>query len=415
MCGIFYSSKNTYNENYNFINVARRGPEKHREVHNELGHFKHYKLSTTSGSQQPFVTDKGVLLYNGSVYNEQDDTKYIAQSLNSDVNDCIETVRDLRGEYAFVWVTDKFYLLATDPFRNRQLWIHYTDSLVEVASLPDIFRQNNKHCWPLPANTICVIDKKSMGLRLRKNRIWNLDQTVSSYDKLIESFEKSVLQRTSHKTCLPLSSGYDSGTIAAIWHKNKLSNPVVFDTSTENEDVITRRKHQHSIFYELNYSNADKDINSINQIHTSVAMKGSRMSSLIALCHLMNKNNLVSMMSGDGGDEIYSDYGYDGKQGYLWSFFGGSFPQHLELVWPPPSNHLILDYTHRLDTVTGYYGVESRNPFLDIDVVQNWLNTSVKLKNYGYKQWMNEIMASVNYPFAPNEKIAFSKHTRKMV
>ena len=413
MCGIFFTTNKAHE--YDLNSISRRGPEGGCFLENDFGVFGHYSLKTKIASSQPYIGKKGVMIYNGSVYNAEDDTKYIGDNVSDNVDDCIDFIRTLNGEYAIGWVTDNFYLFATDPFRNRQLWLAHSDREVTVSSYPDTFRKKNIHCWPLPPNTICIIFKKDNSLKLFPNQIWNTRQYKKNYDELFENFEKSVMIRTSNKTCLPLSSGYDTGCIGAIWHKNDVQNTIAVDIKkTENPVVMKYRQKFHKNIIKFESKENIKMLEQINNIHTSVSLRGKRASSLITLSQSMQREKLVTFLSGDGGDEIYSDYGYNGSQITRDSYFGGCFPNNLSLVWPPPSLHIILDYTLRLDMISGYFGVEARTPFLDKNVVQSWLNTDVSLKNKGYKMWMSILMSDLKYPFAKNEKIPFKGQTYKI-
>lgn len=414
MCGIFFTTNKDHE--YDLTSISRRGPEGESYLKNDFGVFKHYSLKTKKASPQPYVTKRGVLIYNGSVYNAEDDTKYIGDGVSDNVDECIDFIRSLNGEYAIGWVTNNFYLFATDPFRNRQLWLVHSDKEVAISSYPDTFRKKNTHCWPIPQNTICIIYKKNNSLKLFPNQIWDTRQYKKNYDELFENFEKSVMIRTSNQTCLPLSSGYDTGCIGAIWFKNNIQNPVAIDiknNKAENQLVMKYRQKFHKKI-EFETKENTKILEDINNIYTRVSFCGKRASSLITLSQSMQKEKLVTFLSGDGGDEIYSDYGYNGKQITKDSYFGGCFPNNLNLVWPPPSLHITLDYTLRLDTISGYFGVEARTPFLDKNVVQSWLNTCVSLKNKGYKMWMNLLMTELKYPFAKNEKIPFKGPTYKI-
>jgi hypothetical protein len=54
----------------------------------------------------------------------------------------------------------------------------------------------------------------------------------------------------------------------------------------------------------------------------------------------------------------------------------------------------------RFDFVCGYFGVEARNPLLDVNLVQAWLNTTSDLKNSGYKSWMVKYLEQEKYPYS---------------
>ena len=114
-------------------------------------------------------------------------------------------------------------------------------------------------------------------------------------------------------------------------------------------------------------------------------------------------------MSGQGADEIFSDYGFGGIKKYNHSNFGGLFPEDLKSVFPWPSffNSSMESYLAKEEYVAGSYGIESRYPFLDLEVVQEFLWLKPELKNSHYKSVLYYYLKKYNFPFTENEKIGF--------
>jgi asparagine synthetase B (glutamine-hydrolysing) len=76
------------------------------------------------------------------------------------------------------------------------------------------------------------------------------------------------------------------------------------------------------------------------------------------------------------------------------------FHDNLSLLWPwHNSMDSLYTILGRADTLYGYYGKELRLPYLDQRLVQTWLNTTVDLKNKGYKHWLVEYMKQNDYPY----------------
>ena len=119
--------------------------------------------------------------------------------------------------------------------------------------------------------------------------------------------------------------------------------------------------------------------------------------------NFVSKNNNKVLITGNGGDEIYNDY-IDQDYGYKRGRSNGKFPDNLSLIWPW-HNHRprLLNANSRFDIITGYFGAETRNPLLDRNLVQAWLNTSSKLKNKNYKDWMEIYLKEANYPYTLNK------------
>ena len=64
-------------------------------------------------------------------------------------------------------------------------------------------------------------------------------------------------------------------------------------------------------------------------------------------------------------------------------------------------------YLAKEEYVAGAYGIETRYPFLDIDVVQEFLWLTPELKNRYYKSVLHDYLSHNNYPFKEGEKIGF--------
>ena len=115
------------------------------------------------------------------------------------------------------------------------------------------------------------------------------------------------------------------------------------------------------------------------------------------------------LINGIGGDEVYSDYGVLGQPMRWESNFGGLFPKDLAHVWP--WHDRVHDWMDRDDLVAGFYGVATRYPLLDRELVQAWLNTTHGLKNRGYKDWLRCYMEEKKYPFT-DVKTGFAQWRR---
>ena len=122
------------------------------------------------------------------------------------------------------------------------------------------------------------------------------------------------------------------------------------------------------------------------------------------ICSLAKNNEELIYLSGSGADEIFSDYGYKGIKHYGHSTIGGKFPDDLSLVFPWKNffGNTQRAYLMKEEYVTGSYGVEGRYPFLDLDVVQEFLWLSAGLKNNYYKAPLHNDLTINNFPFKEN-------------
>lgn len=417
MCG-YYFSNNTRLENT--TNIKRRGPDEWNESFIPgLGYFGSARLTTIGQSTtQPVIKDDGVFLYNGAVYNDvtTNDTKWISDKLASSIEDNIELVRSLEGEYSLVWITEKHIMFCTDVFRMRPLYYYYNDKDICIASLSDCIRQKYKKFYRCRANTIYIYDRTSKRIKTLTNRTFDLEQTVNNYDKVWEEWESALKFRYSKQASILMSSGYDSGLIACT--ANKFYNDLdCYYTYNEQEDnsIIDKRKDIHGLtIITLDHNHGDDRIHrqlyNITQDNNQLLSNKFMNSGDIEIYknHMIPKNKRI-MIGGDGGDDIYSDYGLRGLRLRKYSRFGGYFPTDLATVWPWHENNVFEDFHGRTEIVGGHHGIEYRCPFMSNGLIQAWLNTSSELKNKRHKGWMAQYMDDHSYPYANLDKLGPTK------
>ena len=127
------------------------------------------------------------------------------------------------------------------------------------------------------------------------------------------------------------------------------------------------------------------------------------------ICSNSIKEDRKIYLSGVGGDEIFSDYGFNGRRFTKHSNFGGLFPEDLTTIFPWPSFYYssMESYIAKEEYVTGVYGVEGRYPYLDKKVVQEFLSLSHNLKNSQYKSVLDNYFVENNYKFSRGKKVGF--------
>ena len=132
--------------------------------------------------------------------------------------------------------------------------------------------------------------------------------------------------------------------------------------------------------------------------------------SLVAVhSDLAKKMETKIYLSGSGADELFSDYGFGGVKKYQHSNFGGLFPDDLTTIFPWASFYGSSQETYiaKEEHVAGSFGIETRYPYLDKYVVQEFLSLTPELKNAKYKSVLFNYLTENNYPFCENEKIGF--------
>ncbi len=97
------------------------------------------------------------------------------------------------------------------------------------------------------------------------------------------------------------------------------------------------------------------------------------------------------------------------KKIYKHSGFGGLFPADLNGFFPWHSfwDGTQIQYLAKEEYIAGHYGIETRYPFLDKDLVQEFLWLSADLKNSKYKSALDEYLKVNGFPYQPSEKRGF--------
>lgn len=405
MCGILYSQDSNGFSDLEML--KRRGPEGFTEVKNELGYFAHSMLNTIGqNTPQPYYTKSGILLYNGSTYNsgEKNDTTWIGDHLDDNLQNTLDVIRQLNGEYAFIYVTEKNIVFCVDHFDSRNLWFYHDieTKSITVASLPNIVQQKHDRSWRAYGNKIYIFDRKNYTIQTEVNKVWNLEQHVPHLDFVFESFERAISRRYNPKTSTNLlSSGFDSGVINCATHKLFDTVDCVCDPDKEVIETIKERMTVHKAVILPNFGehHKDKEVMFHSIIANTTIWEDPCVDGLINLMKkYVRKRNKKIVITGNGGDEIYNNW-QSQKGGYMWTKTNGAFPSSLELIWPWHNDHERMQVTNtRSDIIAGFNGLEARNPLLDTELVQAWLNTKSNLKN-SYKYWMKKYMEDHQYPY----------------
>jgi asparagine synthetase B (glutamine-hydrolysing) len=389
----------------------RRG---HTLAEYEIGNtYISYCKSNDHGGQ--FSGINGYVIGIGFCYNSG--FQQIADQITDCPDDLAQILASVNGDYALFVETDSYYAVVTDPWKTKHVWIAVNDRDVFVSNSPDVIRLCASYAYPIDPNTILVVDKKDFTIKKYVNKTWNLTQSVNNHNMVFDALERSVARRYDEGSISTLSSGYDSGVIACALHVLGNKKFSISFVSSEDKDILKQRLDMHGgkILPEIGRM-SDQEKNDINSLYIQNHTTSATGESIARVCKHMKKIGKTNILAGNGGDELYADYGYLGKQLGAKSLFGGHFPENLELVWPW-HDYLNRQSTliSRLDLVAGYYGIQHKEPLLDVELVQAWINTTSDLKNKRYKNWMYEYMSDHNYPVLTNVKIGFSNNPKNLI
>ena len=401
----FWYSANFLPTDEQLKNIKLRGQE-FDSFSCSLGHFAQSFIRW----KEILCNEFGVLLYNGTTYNANNDYQWIVDQLNDNVEDCLATVRQLDGEYSLVWAAHEFVVFAKDQFGTKPLHCFYEDDVFCVSTYPDIIRDTYQGSWPVEENKIYVYNKN--GLTVYENTTWDLTQHKQSYNDLHSAWELAIDKRFSlDNDIVFLSAGVDSGCISCYLESKGYTN---FSISwpTEKEDKLTlakRVKTSRGRIAREKYRDKqklDSDVESMQNIDWIEELTDAGVSRWHgALRELQEEGKYTSIISGNGMDALYYDRGEYGRKFRYMSKMGGYFPKDLSLVWPWHTNlgkmqSLFASY----DILTASFGFQSKYPGLDKQVFQEFLWLDSRLKNAGHKRCFISYLEKYNYPYF-NDKI----------
>lgn len=439
MCGFYGTNISTTISHDEMI--SKRGPDGKTSVSFDGFNVTHHILNLDSLSiTQPYVEDHLLVVFNGELYNKMDvtESKFIIDGYKRDGKDFFKT---LDGEFAIVLLdkNKRISFVVVDDFRTKP--IRYSldggfsfssyDCYLENLGLSNIVEPE---CGTL--TRICL-DRNKV---LEKEKLYqfNLTQNKSSFDDWLVAFSESISKRINPRKgkgiFIGLSSGYDSGAIACEVARQGVEFTTFSVLGTENTSIIEQRiKYLHKISGEKYsyghwWKNAEMEQNATTNIRKHTENKRFNISSsvgdyyeqtrmdedngtkwLCSVCEQGVKQGKRITLSGMGGDEIFSDYGYGGRRIYQHSNFGGLFPDDISSIFPWNSFYesTMKSYLMKEEYVGGSYGVETRYPFLDRKVVQEFLWLTSTLKNFKYKSVLNEYLTRNNFPFEDGVKKGF--------
>ena len=412
--------------------LKMRGPDKTNHVRVGDVTFVHNLLHMTGAMHvQPFVSaDKSVVaLFNGEIYNYRE--LGVAGTPTTDGEVLLpmyakhgETfVQKLRGEFAIVIVdlAKGTILLSTDAFGTKPFWAAETQAGgFAVASYASALTRlgASRGLRELDANKIEVRDLTSFAL-LRSFPVFTFDTrqyktTLADWDA---AFTLAMTRRTTgllHGVFVGLSSGYDSGVIALALAKSSVPHHLFTIIGPENEDVVNKRfaypghgtthmirlresTYANSQEWLLQHAEAYDYASNLKRVHWKAQdfRDDPGAIGISHICELARPLGVQIYLSGMGVDEIYTDY--EGKASQ--STFGGKFPSDLKKLFPWPGfyGETMRSYLRKEEYVSGAHGMEGRYPFLDVDLVQEFLWLTAELKNSRFKRPLYQFMHDAGY------------------
>ena len=457
MCGIFfkYSKNNIDKVERDILKrkvnkfLSKRGPDGFKEAFDEKWYALHSLLSITSNQQtQPvIVKERFVIIYNGEIYNDW--KKYSPDYGDSDflINHIkkygVDGIKNLDGEYALViYDFQKNTLwLAKDPFGTKPLHYALIDNEIIVTTYGKTLEDLGIDCKDIksvPPNTLLKINLDSFNVKtydeLRKFNFRNKNKT--SYRDFSLAFTNAIRKRVENvdkKIFIGLSSGHDSGLIAA--ELNKLKTPFssysvfygeIKEIIKSRIDILNKNKKIKLKNLVINSRNKDSiqkflkkyapyvNVNIDNEKIKGIGHKGDfrNLSGFIACAYIINiakTNGEKIFLSGQGADEIISDY-YNVHTNSRKSCLKGDWSK-ANKPWRNFYGGWNAAFLAAQESIAGAYGIEARYPFLDYDLIQTFLALPDKLKSQVYKAPITFMLEKYSFPYH-DQKIGFYGYKR---
>lgn len=442
MCSFIFF--NFHPDDIEYINEKnqKRGPD-FTNVTTKNNYFMLHNLLSITGdfAKQPFKSKESYCLFNGEVYNFSNLNRSASSDgesiLYSYETDGIKFFKELDGEFSILLfdADTKMIYAATDTFATKPLWFGSKQDKYGFSSYESVLERaglNNR--FKIPANSLFVFDtENNKFIKKYKIKSFNLSQFKDDYDDWNRAFANSISKRTNNlreKVFIGLSSGYDSGAIACELKRQGIQFSAYSIEAQENTSIINSRhnflknsancklfqltreqfethkniikKHSEEFLYRINRNGI------ITPREFMTDDKGSV--GLSFICTKAKEDGCKIYLSGQGADEIFSDYGFNGKKFYSHSTFGGNFTDDLSNLFPWNSFYEGTQYSYlgKEENISGMHGIEGRYPFLDFDVVQEFLWLKPTLKNKFYKSVLHQYLEANSFAFDMQKKIGFS-------
>jgi len=431
MCSFIGTNKEISNLDEVNRFTKNRGPDGTNVFAHEGITLVHNLLSITGELRaQPLKSEDGSILcvFNGEIYNYKSFGDY------STDGDCIiplyksmdeDFASQLDGEFTIVIIDfskDKI-VFVTDAFATKPLWCANNETEFAFATYESAVKSLGfEKPVKVPANT--VFSYTLSGLKkIKKQNVFDFDikQHKNHYEDWCNAFIDSLDKRASNsreKVFIGLSGGYDSGAIAAGLEFIGFPYRAYTIPGAENSQTLRERQEivsdmhilditPEQFYFEKEFLREECEDFYFNGKPAARTDKASAGLSLI--CRTARQENYKIYLSGQGADEIISDYGHRGRKFYGHSQFGGDFPKDLNIIFPWKSffGGTQEKYLGKEESVAGSHGVETRYPFLDVKLVQEFLWLNHELKNANYKAPINFFLKKYQFPFITDEKVGF--------
>jgi asparagine synthetase B (glutamine-hydrolysing) len=387
---------------------------------------------------QPFLADELACVYNGEIYNAGDFGEFDSDGM------CLlpaykalgpNFVRELDGEFAIVILdrSDRSIFISADVFGTKPIHYSFDGERFGVASYSTALESVGfTKITRLEANQYIIISRTNCRVSAKQTIVdFDTRQFKTHFDDWTAAFSSAIKKRTTpcrEALFIGLSSGYDSGAISCELDRQDIDYKSYSIMNNEKVEIIEDRvlRRRMGSEFEFIFPSEEDKYRACQRLEKTVepvtrdivgsgfaaewTLHGDAASAGLAIiCEKARNEGKRVYLSGQGADEIFSDYGFLGTPIYATSNFGGIFPEELSSIFPWPSffGSTQAAYLAKEEYVAGSFGIEARYPYLDKNVAQEFLSLSPKLKNSKYKSVIRNLLDHSDYPCALDEKFGF--------
>lgn len=424
MCGIFLFLQKSACENpidlsrvqALFTTLKKRGPDKSSFLLKENFVIGFHRLAInglSENAQQPFFDSKdNFLICNGEIYNH----KYLEEKYNVKVksgSDCecllplfrdhgiTNVLSEIDGVFAIICRIDNIFYFIRDRIGVRPLFYGENSDCIIFASEPCALEYDiSTNIQELLPGSMATIENVDFA-DIKSSKYYYIPKTINGdrdekliinkvREKLISSIKKRMMSDR-EVGCL-LSGGLDSSIVASVLSREyKLSGKKLKTFSigfSDSTDLVYARKlakfidSDHHEFIVDHKTAIDAIPSVIRDIGTYdiTTIRASTMMWL--LCQKISKSFKEKVLfSGEGSDEIFSGYLY---------FHLAPDNKSLEDESRSLVENLYKYDVLRADRCISSHGLELREPFLDIDLINYYLRLSGEFRRpkENYEKWI---------------------------
>ena len=382
------------------------------------------------------------LLFNGEIYKPSDGIK--PDTINLFDNYLKDNIKSFLSSSSSEYVISTIDIqkrelnIYTDPIGTKPIFYSVGNEAIGFASYKSALKDYGfKKIIEAKPNHITKIKFENIEKPEIESKLFHkfdLNQNQNSLVNWEKLFLQSIKNRVRHfesKVFVPLSAGYDSGAICCALNKLNIEYVTVTLGDHENSKILKKRikinkkysciKHYQlkpvsEEIFNITSDQIKKNLGNVNYEHIdgnrelpiSLHEDGGAIG-LYKICEYMSELGFNTLISGSGADEIYSDYGFNGKKFFTHSEFGGLFPENLSQIFPWKKFYgdTQRSYLKKDEMITGLFGIEGRYPYLDKDLIQSFINLTTAIKNDRYKNCIASFLDVNNYPFEEEVKDGF--------